>query len=158
MVSVCLPSDALLQHLPSSLGFSYLEHGVSLHGCSSKVQPLLLTLGEGYLLTTAPLDLECGVAPVGPPVPTPRLFLGREVAPPTEKRSCFCILPSRFLLFLTRFHSSPLVLPVMKVPSDRNSFSFMTPSLSQCTSSHLEVLSLFHFYVSILCPTWFQGA
>ena len=44
MVSVCLPSDALLQHLPSYLGFSYLEHGVSLHGCSSKAQLLLLTL------------------------------------------------------------------------------------------------------------------
>ena len=44
MVSVCLPSDALLQHLPSYLGFSYLGCGVSLHGCSSKAQPLLLTL------------------------------------------------------------------------------------------------------------------
>ena len=43
MVSVCLPSDALLQHLPSYLGFSYLGRGVSLHGCSSKAQPLLLT-------------------------------------------------------------------------------------------------------------------
>ena len=51
MVSVCLPSDALLQHLPSYLGFSYLGCGVSLHGCSSKAQPLLLTLDEGYLLT-----------------------------------------------------------------------------------------------------------
>ena len=53
MVSVCLPSDALLQHLRSYLGFSYLGRGVSLHGCSSKAQPLLLTLDEGYLLTTA---------------------------------------------------------------------------------------------------------
>ena len=35
MVSVCLPSDALLQHLPSYLGFSYLGLGVSLNGCSS---------------------------------------------------------------------------------------------------------------------------
>ena len=50
MVSVCLPSDALLQHLPSYLGFSYLRRGVSPHGCSSKMQPLLLTLDEGYLL------------------------------------------------------------------------------------------------------------
>ena len=50
MVSVCLPSDALLQHLPSYLGFSYLGLGVSLHGCSSKVQPLLLPLDEGYLM------------------------------------------------------------------------------------------------------------
>ena len=44
---MCLPSDALLQHLPSYLGFSYLGREVSLHGCSSKAQPLLLTLDEG---------------------------------------------------------------------------------------------------------------
>ena len=67
MVSVCLLSDALLQHLPSYLGFSYLGRGVSLHGSSSKVQPLLLTLNEGYLLTAAPPDLERGIAPLGPP-------------------------------------------------------------------------------------------
>ena len=35
MVSVCLPSDALLQHLPSYLGFSYLGRGVSPHHCPS---------------------------------------------------------------------------------------------------------------------------
>ena len=58
MVSVCLPSDALLQHLPSYLGFSYLGCGVSLHGYSSKVKPLLLTLDEGYLLTAALPDLQ----------------------------------------------------------------------------------------------------
>ena len=68
MVSVCLPSDALLQHLPSYLGFSYLGLGVSLHGYSSKVQPLLLTLDEGYLLTAALPDLQHGIAPLGPPV------------------------------------------------------------------------------------------
>ena len=67
MVSVCLPSDALLQHLPSYLGFSYLGRGVSPHVCSSKVQPLLLTLDKGYLLTAAPPDLERGIAPLGPP-------------------------------------------------------------------------------------------
>ena len=67
MVSVCLPSDALLQHLPSYLGFSYLGCGVSLHGCSSKAELLLLTLDEWYLLTAAPPDLECAVAPLGPP-------------------------------------------------------------------------------------------
>ena len=64
MVSVCLPSDALSQHLPSYLGFSYLGHGVSLHCHFSKVQPLLLTLDEGYLLMAAPPDLERGVAPL----------------------------------------------------------------------------------------------
>ena len=81
MVSVCLPSDALLQHLPSYLGFSYLGRGLSLHGCSSKVQPLLLTLDEGYLLTAAPPDLECGVAPLSPPATTQPLLLGHGVAP-----------------------------------------------------------------------------
>ena len=68
MVSMCLLSDALLQHLPSYLGFSYLRRGVSLHSCSSKAQPLLLTLDEGYLHTAALPDLQHGIAPLGPPV------------------------------------------------------------------------------------------
>ena len=67
MVLVYLPSDALLQHLPSYLGFSYFGRGVALHSCSSKAQPLLLTLDQGYLLTATPPDLEHGVAPLGPP-------------------------------------------------------------------------------------------
>ena len=58
MVSVCLPSDALLQHLPSFLGFSYLGRGVSLHGCSSKAQLLLLTLDKGYLLNHKLPDVQ----------------------------------------------------------------------------------------------------
>ena len=77
-----LPSDALLQHLPSYLGFSYLGRGVSLHSCSSKVQLLLLTLDEGYLLTTAPSDLERGIAPLGPPVPVQPPLVGGGVGPP----------------------------------------------------------------------------
>ena len=82
MVSVYLPSDALLQHLPSYLGFSYLGHGESLHGCSSKAQPLLLTLDEGYLLTTALPDLHHGMALLGPPAPVQPPLPGRGVAPP----------------------------------------------------------------------------
>ena len=66
---------------PTVLGFSYLGLVVSLHSCSSKAQPLLLTLDEGYLLTTAPPDLECGVAPLGPPVPVQPPLLGCGVAP-----------------------------------------------------------------------------
>ena len=81
MVSVCLPSDALLQHLPSYLGFSYLGRGVSLHGCSSKTQPLLLTLDKGYLLTTALPDLQRGIAPIGPPAPMQPRLLGHGVGP-----------------------------------------------------------------------------
>ena len=80
---MCLSSDALLQHLPSYLGFSYFGLGVSLHSCSSKAQLLLFTLDEGYLLTTALSDLQHGMAPLGPPVPAQPLLLGRGVAPPT---------------------------------------------------------------------------
>ena len=76
MVSVCLSSDALLQHLPSYLGFSYLGRGVSLHSCSSKAQLLLLTLDEGYLLTTAIPHLQCGIAPLGPLAPRSPPLLG----------------------------------------------------------------------------------
>ena len=77
---MCLPSDALSQHLPSYLGFSYLGHGISLPSCFSKAQMLLLTLDEGFL-TAAPPDLEHGIAPLGPPVPAQLLLLGRGVAP-----------------------------------------------------------------------------
>ena len=64
VVSVCLPSDALSQHLQSYWGFSYLGCGTSLHGCSSKAQPLLLTVG--YLPMAAPPDLGCWVSPFSP--------------------------------------------------------------------------------------------
>ena len=88
MVSVCLPSEALLQHLPTYLDFSCLGRGVSLHGYSRKAQPLLLTLDEGYLLTAAPPDLERGVAPLGPPAPTEPPLLGRGVSaqPPASSQ------------------------------------------------------------------------
>ena len=81
---MCLPSEALLQHLPSYLGFSYLGRGVSVHGCSSKAQLLLLILDEGYLLTAAPPDIQRGMAPLGPPAPMQSPFLGRGVAPPSR--------------------------------------------------------------------------
>ena len=85
MVSVCLPSDAPLQHLPSYLGFSYLGLGVSLHGCSSKAQPLLLTLDKGYHLTTAPPDLEHGIASLGLPVPVQPQLFGLGLLLPADK-------------------------------------------------------------------------
>ena len=62
------------------MGFSYLGRGVALHGCSSKVQRLLLTLEEGYLLMAAPPDLG-GAAPLGPPAPAQPPLLGGGVAP-----------------------------------------------------------------------------
>ena len=41
-----------------------------------------LTLDEGYLLTAALPDLQCGIAPLGPPVPAQT---GRGVAPPSRR-------------------------------------------------------------------------
>ena len=82
MFSVCLPFDALLQHLPFYLDFSYLGRGVSLQGCSSKAQLLLLTLDEGCPLTATLPDLQRGMAPLGPPVPRQPPLLGHGVDPP----------------------------------------------------------------------------
>ena len=94
MVSVFLPSDALLQHLPSYLGFSYLGCGVSFHSCSSKAQPLLLTFNEGYLLTAAPSDLEQGIAPLGPPAPAqPQLLGSSRIAEARLQQYMNCELP-----------------------------------------------------------------
>ena len=76
MDSVCLPSDALSQHLPSHLGLSYLGCEVSLHDCYSKVQPLLLTLDK-----VAPPDLEGGVAPLSCLALVQPPLLGHGVAP-----------------------------------------------------------------------------
>ena len=61
MVSVCLPSDGLLQ--------TYRLAWVS------------LTLDKGYLLTAAPPNLERGVAPLGPPALAQPPLLGHGVAP-----------------------------------------------------------------------------
>ena len=59
---MCLLSDALLQHLPSYLGFSYLGGGVSPHHALP--------------------DLQRGIAPLGPPVPAQPRLLGCGVGPP----------------------------------------------------------------------------
>ena len=109
MVSVCLPSDALLEHLLSYLGFSYLGCGVSLHGCSSKVQPLLLTLDEGYLLTATLPDLQRGIAPLGPPAPPQPPLLGRKVMTNLDS-----ILKSRDITLSTKVRlAKAMVFPVV---------------------------------------------
>ena len=80
LVSVCLPSDAVLQNLLSYVSFSYLGRGVYVHGCSSKAQPLLLTVDEVYLLTANTPDLERTVDPLVPSVPMQPPLQGRVVS------------------------------------------------------------------------------
>ena len=63
-----------------TLGVVYLFSAVS-----AKVQPLLLTLDEGYLLTAALPDLQHGMAPLGPPAPVQPPLLGRGVGPPGHR-------------------------------------------------------------------------
>ena len=145
MVSVCLPSNALLQPLPSYLGISYLGHGVSLHSCSSKAQPLLLTLYEGYLLIATLPDLQHGIGPLGPPAPVQPLLLGRGVGPPgldlLRFMSIESVMPSNYFIFChpllllssifpsIRVFSNELVLP-MRWPNYWN-FSFRISSSNE---------------------------
>ena len=75
MAAVCLPSDAPCNTYHLTWVSLTLDVGVSLHGCSSKAQPLLLTLDEGYLLTATVPDFQRGIAPVGPPAPAQPPFL-----------------------------------------------------------------------------------
>ena len=81
-------SPAMWETWVGSLGWKDpLEEGMAthssiLHGYFSKAHPLLLTLDEAYLFTAALPDLQCGMAPLGPPAPTQPLFFGCGVAPP----------------------------------------------------------------------------
>ena len=123
MVSVCLPSVALLQHLPSYLGFSYLGLGVSLHSCSSKAQPLLLTFDEGYLLTAALPDLQRGMAPLGLPAPVQSLLLGCGLIFPAATPDLRCaVAPLGHSCTVAAWHSRPL-------PLTSNVGSFSRPQL-----------------------------
>ena len=79
LVSVCLPL------MPSCktycLTWFFLPwNGVSLHGYSSKAQPLLLTVDEVYLLTDNTPDLERAVDPLIPSVPMQPPLQGRVVS------------------------------------------------------------------------------
>ena len=98
------------------MGFSYLRRGVCLHGCSSKAQLLLLTLGEVYLLTATPPDLGRGVVPLGPPV-SPQLVplmcpsTPRALSAPAQLSSPGC------RLYLPHTPPSPLCTPTVRLHS-----------------------------------------
>ena len=79
------------------LGFLLPWRGVSLHGCSSKAQPLFLTLDEGYLLTATIPDLQRGIAPLGPPVPAQPPLLGLLLPAPGPGLGHGWLLPTAAL-------------------------------------------------------------
>ena len=95
MASVCLPSDALLQHLPSYLGFSYLGRGVSPH--------------------RTPSDLELGVAPLGPPVPTQPPLIGRGVPPKSVSSNQLTVIHSILWVIDLDSTESLLLLSILLV-------------------------------------------
>ena len=93
MISVCLPSDALLQHLPSYLGFSYLGCGVSLHAQAHQLQGLHRSVAErsypspkvrGGSLEEPPHVRGQGQRPRGA-TPLPRSGAVAETSYPTSK-------------------------------------------------------------------------
>ena len=82
MVSVCLPlmlpcNTYHLTWVSLNLDMAYI-----FMAAPAKCSHCSLPWTRGYLLTATPPDLECGVAPLGPPVPAQPPFLGRGVAPP----------------------------------------------------------------------------
>ena len=160
MVSVCLPSDALLQHLPSYLGFSYLGRGVSLHGSSSKAQPLLLTLDERYLLTTTLPDLQCGIAPLGPPVPAQPWLRVTPLISNAWKWKVKVKSLSRVQLFATPWAAVHQAPPSMRfsrqeywsgVPLPSPTFVVKIGQISHCFPFSLNFLFIFFFSSPRVC-------
>ena len=151
MVSVCLPSDALLPHGLSYLGFSYLGRGVSLHGCSSKAQLLLLTLDEWYLLTATLPDLQRGIAPLGPPAPVQPPLLGRGVAPPVHRPwPQAYMVQLKYNLFFSCLQSIVLVITIFAVRTVLMQLALNFPLAYSCpcqilTNSRLGLI--FHHLV-----------
>ena len=149
MVLVCLPSDAVLQHLPLVfLGFCYLGRGISLHSCSSKVQSLLLTLDDGYLLMAAPPDLERGVAPLGPPVPAQQPLLGGGLL---KLNSIESVMPSNHLILCHPPLLLPSIFASIRVFSDESVLHIRWPkcwsfSLSICLSNDYSGLISFRMH------------
>ena len=77
---------------------------VSLHVCSSKAEPLLLTLDEVYLLTAITADLELEVNPLVPPVTIQPTLHGPVVS----------------VLIFTRRTDTEAATPVLCLPDAKN--------------------------------------
>ena len=84
---------------------------VSLHGCSSKAQPLLLTLDEVYLLTATTANLELEVNPLVLPVPIQPTLHGRVVS----------------VLIFTRKTDTEAATPLLCLPDAKNCLTGKIP-------------------------------
>ena len=62
-----------------------LDVGYVFTAAPAKGSRCSLTLDEGYFLTTTLLDLQRGIATLGPPVPAQPPLLGRGVALPGRR-------------------------------------------------------------------------
>ena len=141
MVSVCLPSDALSQDLLSYFGFSHPGRGESLHGCSSKVQPLLLTLDtlhycSGFCHTLIWISHGCTCVPHPehpshlPPYPIPQ---GHTSAPALSTLS-----HASNLDWLSVSH---MIIYMFQCYSLKSSHPYLLPQSPKVCSLHLY---LFH--------------
>ena len=160
MVSECLPSDALLQNRTTYLGFSYLGRWVSLHGCSSKAQLLLLTLDEGYLLTAALPDLQCGIAPLGPPAPVQPLLLGCGVGPPGHRPWTHVhqsVMPSSHHILCRPLLLLPQIPPSITVLSNESTLHMRWPKYWFSIIPSKEIPGLISFRMDWLDLLAVQG-
>ena len=83
------------------------------------------TLDEGYLLTATPPDLECGIAPLGPPAPMQPPLLGHGVAPPS-RHPCPWTWGSSSRLFL---HCHSLKIKSVLFPLFPHLFAMVFPAV-----------------------------
>ena len=68
MVSLCLPSDAVLQHLPSYLGFSYLGVGYLFTAVPAKHSCCSITWTRGISLPHDPDNHDDGITNLEPDI------------------------------------------------------------------------------------------
>ena len=108
MVSVCLPlmlpcNTYHLTWVSLNLDVAYI-----FMAAPAKCSHCSLPWTRGYLLTATPPDLECGVAPLGPPVPTQPLLLGRKVMTNLDSisKSRDITLPTKVCLVKAMVYSS----------------------------------------------------
>ena len=92
----------------------------------------------GYVLTAALPDLQCGMAPLGPPAPTQPRLLGCGVGPPGHRpwpRTCDCSSPPRPLALCLEAWGSSSRLPPLCVYI----YIYVCVCVCVCVSSFINI-------------------